>query len=431
MNANGKVSGGYMGWGEKGATTLDPVLVIMHEMTHAMRLDHAAGAGWSTGNLEEPIGVGKHDGRTPSADDITQASASATDGKLPPTVSYTLLQCYPDAKALAKALDELRKMRKTARDEYDAAAKITTPRPRESGENSGQYNLYLEEFNAGNTEAKATAAKAQAQALSNIEYIENLIAAALGRICPPPATATPSHSSRLNAPEGPMQSGSEGFYAGLGGGMRSTACNNWHTKRVESTPGVDDAIGENPDACFSTAGRVSVYVGYTWSLRNNFMAGIETDAGYSNANTTRRGIPGTVGSIVSAAGSVNDSVNVKENWDGSVRGRLGYNVNAAITVYATTGLAWQQLHATITCGGGTGICGSAGLTPFSASQSTTRVGWTLGGGAEVKPGAPGRRAPNIAIPITAPTRQRMAQGIRSASPPISICAHTRRWSASQ
>ena len=58
-----------------------------------------------------------------------------------------------------------------------------------------------------------------------------------------------------------MQSGSEGFYVGLGGGMRSTACNNWHTKRVESTPGVDDAIGENPDGCFSTAGRVSVYVG--------------------------------------------------------------------------------------------------------------------------------------------------------------------------
>jgi outer membrane immunogenic protein len=384
IDTNGtKVSGGYKGWGEKGATTLDPVLVIMHEMTHAMRLDHLPGSGWNTGNLEEPIGAGNHDNpvkRLPSATDVAQAKAAATNNKLMPSVSYKLPNC-PDDAARAKAKAELEEMLKTARKQYDAAAETTTPRPRESSEREAEYNLYLQNFRANDPAAKATAEKAQAQALSDIEYIKGLLKTLEGKKdCPPPG-----HSSRGPAPYRPMRSTTEGsYYVGFGGGLRSTFCDNWHTVRVESTPGVDDPIGENPDACFSSGARGSIFFGYAWSPSDNWMAGVEADIGYANTDTTSLGIPGTVGSIVSPAGSLHDSVNVKETWDGSARGRLGFNLAPGTTIYGTAGLAWQSLQATVTCGAGTGICGSAGLVPFSASNSTTRMGWTLGGGVEAK-----------------------------------------------
>ncbi len=77
---------GGKGWGKSGATTLDPVLVLKHELSHALRLDHSPSGGTSTGNLEDPIGLGYHgrttgsveDSRTPSADDVLEAKEAST-----------------------------------------------------------------------------------------------------------------------------------------------------------------------------------------------------------------------------------------------------------------------------------------------------------------------------------------------------------------
>jgi len=178
----------------------------------------------------------------------------------------------------------------------------------------------------------------------------------------------------------PMRS-HEGSYVGIGGGLRSTVCNNWQTTRLESKR-VDDRLGDDPDACFSSAFRISMYAGYRWTLWDRWMAGLEGDVGFANNTKTHAGIPGTAGSIVTGAGSQNDSVRVKETWDGSFRGRFGYYVLPDTALYATGGLALQSFEATMNCGGGTGSCGANALTPFSASKSTTLVGWTLGGGVE-------------------------------------------------
>ncbi len=80
-----KPSGGNQGWDISGDTTLDPVLVITHELTHTMRLDHPLSAA-DTGNFEDPIGVGNHNnppGRAPSASDISEAKKAADDSKKP------------------------------------------------------------------------------------------------------------------------------------------------------------------------------------------------------------------------------------------------------------------------------------------------------------------------------------------------------------
>jgi hypothetical protein len=81
-NVNGTIpSGGYKGWGEKGATTLDPILVMGHELTHAMKLHHTSGGLNKTTlvNMEDPIGVGVHGG-SPSAKDQAEAKIGAQDG---------------------------------------------------------------------------------------------------------------------------------------------------------------------------------------------------------------------------------------------------------------------------------------------------------------------------------------------------------------
>src|SRR6185503_8723086 len=88
-------------------------------------------------------------------------------------------------------------------------------------------------------------------------------------------------SMRLSTPVPGLreQSDGEGYYVGLGGGLRSTVCDNWRTREVESFPGVNDRIGLDPDACFSKALRLSAYVGYRWKLADRWMAGVEADVG--------------------------------------------------------------------------------------------------------------------------------------------------------
>lgn len=74
-------SGGNNGWGTEGENTLDPVLVLKHELTHAMRLDHSGGS--DTGDLEDPITPGNHNnpvGRRPSTNDTREAK-NASDNK--------------------------------------------------------------------------------------------------------------------------------------------------------------------------------------------------------------------------------------------------------------------------------------------------------------------------------------------------------------
>ena len=79
------------------------------------------------------------------------------------------------------------------------------------------------------------------------------------------------------------------------------------------------------------------------------------------------------------------NVNVKHDIEGSIRGRIGYAGWDRFMIYATGGVAFGGFNGTA-CGnfaGGTFVDG----TTFSGfggctSASTTRVGWTVGGGLE-------------------------------------------------
>jgi outer membrane immunogenic protein len=66
---------------------------------------------------------------------------------------------------------------------------------------------------------------------------------------------------------------------------------------------------------------------------------------------------------------------------GTVRGRLGYLVTSPLLVYATAGLAYGGVNSS-TALSDIFVPGAFVFTPGAGSVTTTRVGWTVGGGLE-------------------------------------------------
>lgn len=89
------------------------------------------------------------------------------------------------------------------------------------------------------------------------------------------------------------------------------------------------------------------FIGYNLQTNQNLVVGLEGDVTFANRNGTTAGL--------------ND---VHNNWNGTVRGRVGYAVDRFM-VYGTGGVA------------------VGGLQSDSAPQSTTKVGWTAGAGVEM------------------------------------------------
>ena len=73
------------------------------------------------------------------------------------------------------------------------------------------------------------------------------------------------------------------------------------------------------------------------------------------------------------------------NWFGTLRGRAGFVVHDNLLLYATGGLAYASVDHTLSddcVGCGTPPAPGVNLGTFSQSNDKTKVGWTVGGGAE-------------------------------------------------
>lgn len=161
-----------------------------------------------------------------------------------------------------------------------------------------------------------------------------------------------------------------GFYIGanLGG--------HWGTDGLSTTT---DPLGWTPaDATkIDAASPITLHpqgaigglqAGYNWRV-NNFLLGLEADADWAGGSASRLLPGGGFGS----ANFMTDSV--KETFLSTIRGRAGVIVDRAL-FYATGGLAIGRVNTNDL------YASFAGTQIASVTASTTRTGWTAGGGIE-------------------------------------------------
>ncbi len=153
--------------------------------------------------------------------------------------------------------------------------------------------------------------------------------------------------------------------AGMGGALAADIPQETYTPAPEAT--------YNPDPAFSWTGfYVGGIAGYEWAdmdtdqgdfETDNFLGGVFTGYNFDLGNGVVVGLEGDV-TYHDQEGS-NAAVEFGTDWNGTVRGRLGYAMDRFM-VYGTGGLAVANAEA----------------SDLNSSDSKTAIGWTAGAGIE-------------------------------------------------
>jgi len=121
-------------------------------------------------------------------------------------------------------------------------------------------------------------------------------------------------------------------------------------------------------------------VGFNWRASNNFVVGLEADFQWSGEKgSTDLNFAYSLNGPQSVSGPFSSDL----TWFGTVRGRAGWLVNPNTLLYATGGVAYGRIATsgaltnTLSQIAATCACGF-----WSFNQTTTKTGWTIGGGIE-------------------------------------------------
>jgi outer membrane immunogenic protein len=179
-----------------------------------------------------------------------------------------------------------------------------------------------------------------------------------------------------------------GFYAGLNVGYSFG-----RSRTTESfSDGGTGALLSTIDNSFNMNGVIGGgQVGYNWQF-DTWVVGIEAD--FQGSGQKGSGSVVCLGAICSApcpgplcyerkskvigGGPVTGDLAEKLSWFGTVRGRLGVTVTPWVLAYVTGGLAYGEVKSDLSVAGIN--CEDAVSALFSSS--TTKAGWTIGGGLE-------------------------------------------------
>ncbi|HEY6254279.1 MAG TPA: outer membrane beta-barrel protein [Xanthobacteraceae bacterium] len=142
-----------------------------------------------------------------------------------------------------------------------------------------------------------------------------------------------------------------------------------------------------PTSLDNTALRAGAYAGYNWQVSREWLVGLEGDLGWASRSRTLGGEEYPGGSPAFIFGA--SSFTVKTTWDASARGRVGVLLVPDVLLYGTGGASWLHVEATSVCDAtaqvancGIGALGGA-FRSAAITNSTTRLGWTVGAGLEV------------------------------------------------
>jgi outer membrane immunogenic protein len=171
-----------------------------------------------------------------------------------------------------------------------------------------------------------------------------------------------------------------GPYLGLGLGPRSSRTDATTTSVTIAGAGAPENLTGQATSqpLDGTAFRAAPYFGWNWQVAPPWVVGLEGDAGLANQTTTLQGFHFAP---IQFSGQATDSLALKTRWDASARGRVGFLVTPTTLLYATGGAAWQRFDVISTCAS-TFACTPSAFTPVVVTSSTTKAGWTIGGGIE-------------------------------------------------
>ena len=186
-----------------------------------------------------------------------------------------------------------------------------------------------------------------------------------------------------------------GLYAGINAGYTWSNNNNVDTVTTDvfGNPGLGGGSASGIVSAALATASVPVnsrgfigggQIGYNWQFANSFVAGIEADiqgVAASNGTTSvfsQAPIPGFPG--ISDDQTLSSSR--RQDYLGTVRGRLGFTITPTLLVYGTGGLAYGQTNSSTSIS--QAFTNRTAVPPFSSfgSISNSRVGWTAGGGIE-------------------------------------------------
>lgn len=103
-------------------------------------------------------------------------------------------------------------------------------------------------------------------------------------------------------------------------------------------------------------GVVGGYMGYNWLFAPSWLVGVEGNMDWSGISGDDNGSAGDINAF-------------DQQWEGSLRGRLGYLATPSVLLYMTGGYSWMDASL-------------KAKTALPESHTATFDGWTLGGGAE-------------------------------------------------
>jgi outer membrane immunogenic protein len=210
---------------------------------------------------------------------------------------------------------------------------------------------------------------------------------AAAALCGAPALAADMAVKAPPQPPAPV-AGWTGFYVGgeIGAQWDNSRWNTTCIAGFAACPlnGVFPGFlaNNNPAAFNSTGFRGGLFAGYDLQVSPQWVIGVEGDFGGGSNNRTIAGIPGTLGGGL--APNLADQSSVKGTWDASAVGRVGYLITPTVMVFGVGGLSWLHEEASASCAPAPAVswCVIPADQGTTQMTSSTRSGWTAGGGFE-------------------------------------------------
>ena len=178
-----------------------------------------------------------------------------------------------------------------------------------------------------------------------------------------------------------------GFYAGVNAGyswgrdpydITGTTSTRTRVFRAFGLPAetlISDVTAPGP--AFASSGTADIdgavaggQIGYNWQA-SSWVFGLETDIQW----TGQKGSTAFCLTVGCPLGSFVANADYHLRWFGTLRARAGILIDPRVLLYVTGGLAYGQVETDYTAG-------ILGLPLAATSSSTTRAGWTIGGGIE-------------------------------------------------